>query len=222
MKAHSLLITGTILGLLFFAPPAHANMIVSVFSGFAWLMVVALVPVILVETLVLWLYLGVGVGKAILAATVGNIASTVVGIPLVEHTLSRLVNASWRWLSRSAEALLESFDDYEFEEEEDEEPEPREVPNGLGGIFLLIVLFFTGTVIVELLVYMFVFADEHIAVAATLWTNLVSYGLFVLAITTLLATAFVLENFYPEKSNKDLGNANGSEIETFTATRASD
>ena len=80
------------LAVLLFAPPAHANMIMPIwFMG--WMaMFMALIPIIVIEAIVLWFKASTGIWESGLAATLGNVASTVIGIPVAVtfHALLRI------------------------------------------------------------------------------------------------------------------------------------
>ena len=68
---------------LLFAPPAHANMIVPPLFFMSWLaMVLALMPIIVIETIVLTVRAGTSLWDAGPTATLANLASTFIGIPL--------------------------------------------------------------------------------------------------------------------------------------------
>ena len=70
-----------VIALTLLAPPAHANAMIPFIVAGWFGMFLALVPIILIESAIL-VGVGAGVGEALLAMLVANLASTLVGIPL--------------------------------------------------------------------------------------------------------------------------------------------
>ena len=68
---------------LFLAPPqAEANMAIPLLFWSLPLMVVALIPVIAIESYVLWAFLGTSAAYSILVVDSANVVSSIVGVPL--------------------------------------------------------------------------------------------------------------------------------------------
>ena len=76
--------------LVFLSTPAHANMVIP-FIAWSWIgMVYVLIPVIIVETIVLWLRIDISFFTAVSAATVANLVSTFAGIPICCWLLAKV------------------------------------------------------------------------------------------------------------------------------------
>lgn len=72
----------TFLAVFLMASPAEANVMIPLI-GFTWIgMVLALVPVIVVETLILWARVGLTFWHSTGVVTAASLASTLVGIPI--------------------------------------------------------------------------------------------------------------------------------------------
>jgi hypothetical protein len=61
--------------------PAHANVMIPIIVGGWFGMFFALIPIIVIESIVL-VWVGAGVGSAVLSMAVANLASTIAGVPL--------------------------------------------------------------------------------------------------------------------------------------------
>ncbi len=71
------------IAMLIFAPPqAHANAVFPLLFFSLPLMVVSLIPVIAIESYVLWVWLGTSAAYSVLVVASANVASTIVGVPL--------------------------------------------------------------------------------------------------------------------------------------------
>lgn len=88
-----------------FAPPAHTNMGIPPLFFLSWVaMVVALIPVIIVETIVLSMRAGVWFWESVLTTLVANLATTLLGIPL-----ALILHATFRGLYSEEPERLETF-----------------------------------------------------------------------------------------------------------------
>ena len=88
--------TAIALAVLLFAPPAEANVAVPLFAMTWFGMVVALIPIVIVETLILWEWVGLSILRSAGVVTSANLASAFVGIPIAWFVL---------WLYRSEEKI---------------------------------------------------------------------------------------------------------------------
>lgn len=184
--AKSTWLAGLALGAIFFSPPAEANMILSVFHGAVLYMVLSLIPVIVVESIVLSIQLGLSALEAVLWAFLANCVSTAAGIPIVGGLLSNARELSFGWLSRAAGAVMD-IDDYE----EESEAKPAENATEIAGLIVLFLLFFVASCLIELGVLVFAFgATTEVAeiAIATVWANVWTYGL----IAAIPAVAFLV------------------------------
>jgi hypothetical protein len=76
------------------ASPAHANVGVPIVFGVWSVMVVALIPIIIIESVILWYVTAVGILKSLWTTSVANLVSTAIGIPLA-GSWSLFTPAGW-------------------------------------------------------------------------------------------------------------------------------
>ena len=89
-KCQNLMRAGAVAVAVFlFSAPAYANDAIPFVAG-SWIgMVLLLIPITIIEAFVLWLRLDISILNAVGAATVANLASTFVGIPISCWLLKR-------------------------------------------------------------------------------------------------------------------------------------
>ena len=93
------------LAVLAFAPPANANVFLPPLFFLSWVaMVLALIPVIIVETIVLSMRAGVWFWESVLTTLVANLATTLLGIPL-----ALILHATFRGLYSEEPERLQTF-----------------------------------------------------------------------------------------------------------------
>jgi hypothetical protein len=187
--AKSTWFVGLALGAIFYSPPAEANVILSVFQGAVFYMVLSLIPVIVVESIVLSIQLGLSALQAVLWAFLANCVSTAAGIPFAGSLLGNIRNLPFGWLSRAAGAVMD-FDDYEDEPE----AEPVGDATEIAGLILLFLLFFVASCLIELGVLAFAFgATTKIAeiAMATVWANVWTYGLIAAIPAVIILVLFL-------------------------------
>ena len=170
------------------ASPAEANAMLPVFGLAGLGMVVLLVPIIVIESLVAGFYLGISAWSAIKVASVGNLASTVVGIPMTGIVLIFVAAFGGRRTERFFDALFttptedwvdeEATEDWDEEEATDRTTE-QEWVDGIISLFVLFVLFFLASWGIEYGIAV-AMVDERMPSAvnaAILVANAVTYGL---------------------------------------------
>lgn len=164
-------------------------MILSVFHGAVVYMVLSLIPVIVVESIVLSVQLGLSALQAVLWAFLANCASTAAGIPIVGGLLSSIRESRFGWLSRATGAVMD-IDDYE----EEPEGEPVGDATETAGLILLFLLFFAASCLIELGVLVFALgATTEIAeiAMATVWANVWTYGLIAAIPAVIILVLFL-------------------------------
>ena len=164
-------------------------MILSVFHGAVLYMVMSLIPVIVVESIVLSIQLGLSALQAVLWAFLANCVSTVAGIPIVGGLLSKTRELSFGRLRRAAGTVMD-LDDYE----EEPEAKPVEDATEITGLILLFLLFFAASCLIELGVLVFAFgATTEIAeiAMATIWANVWTYGLIAAIPAVIILVLFL-------------------------------
>ena len=179
------------LAVLLIASPAHANTILPLFFMSWMAMVLALLPIIVIETIVLSVRAGTSLWESILVASVGNLASTFIGIPvaLILHAIFR---ASLDDTPKRLRTAWEKFRmvvwhvQYVYDEE-------GRLPDWmwLGGCLVLVVPFFLASWLSESWVAR-ILLDGYSARGldqAVFGANLVTYGLLVALLSALLVWA---------------------------------
>ena len=160
------------------ASPAEANAMLPVFGLAGLGMVVLLVPIIIIESLVAGFYLGISAWSAVKVASVGNLASTVVGIPMSGIVLILVGVVGGRRTERFFEAIFTTPTD-DWDDEEVKEPtREQKWADGIA-LFAIFALFFLASWGIEYgTAVAMVDARTPSAVnAAILAANAVTYGM---------------------------------------------
>ena len=179
---------------LLFAPPAHANVGVPPLFFMSWVaMVLALLPIIVIETIVLWVRVETSFWESILAASVANLASTFIGIPvaLILHAIFR---ATLDDTPKRLQTFWQKFRTvvWHVQYADVNDPEKR-FPDWMwpGGCLVLMVPFFLASWLTESWVARSLL-DTYPATGldqAVFEANLVSYGLLVALLSALFVWA---------------------------------
>ena len=183
--------TPIFLAVLLIASPAHANTILPLFFMSWMAMVLALLPIIVIETIVLSVRAGTSLWESVIVATVGNLASTFIGIPvaLILHAIFR---ASLDDTPKRLRTAWEKFRmvvwhvQYAYDEE-------GRLPDWMwpSGCLVLMVPFFLASWLSESWVAR-ILLDGYSARGldqAVFGANLVTYGLLVALLSALLVWA---------------------------------
>ena len=182
---------------LFAASPAEANAIVpSMFGAVGMAMVVMLVPIIIIESLVAGLYLGLSTWTAIKVVAIGNLASTVVGIPMTRIVLGTARAIGGRHTERFFGPMFEiPTEDWDDLDESDEFPDQLSTRETLWlegfGISLVFALFFLASWGIEYWIAAAIVDELSPPVVAdgVLVANVATYGM----IGAALLVAFLRE-----------------------------
>ena len=171
------------------SPPAHAN--VGLFPLWVvgwWAMFVALIPIIVIETIVLSVRAGTAFGESEFAATLGNLTSTVIGIPVavIVHAILRdcvgdkpaRVETAWQKVR-----MVIGHIQYE-------DGEAMRIPDWMwpAGCLVLMVPCFLASWLIESWIARMLMGDypERVLDQAVFEANLVSYGILVALLSALL------------------------------------
>ena len=195
---NQLLIGGmTVTGIFLLIPsPAHADIIVPLIHVSWFVMLAALIPIVIVETLVVWISCGLTFWHTAGVTTVANLASTFIGIPIA-HLLLRIFRPSETLRNNPRRSfvvfVLEEL--WRYPEEGDSYyPDPKyALWVGVAASLLIFVMYFVGSWLSELWVASYMVkavptGDLNIAI---LIANIASYSIIALSLTLLVVSGLV-------------------------------
>ena len=180
--------TPIFLAVLLIASPAHANVILPLWMLSWGAMFLALLPIIVIEAIVIWVRAGTLFWQSGLAASVGNLASTLIGIPVavILHAMLRArVDDTPKRLRTAWEKIrmVVWHVPYVYDEE-------GRVPDWMwpGGCLVLMVPFFLASWLSEFWVAQLLLGDNSAwrLGHAIFEANLVTYGILAALLSALL------------------------------------